>query len=197
MNHHASPEFWRSDRSLPVSVQRLLIGQSEDVSRRVSLLSRFQPIVYVKLHPDTLSVREVRSGREVMEPPVAAISREPGKRLLGIGEGARAAASLEPADLINPFKHPRTLVSDFTVAELVMRGFIKKLFEGQLFTPSPIVVLHPRVDPEGGFTQIEIRALQELAIGAGAARAIIWQGRDLADEELLALKFDAGGEVLN
>ena len=48
------------------------------------------------------------------------------------------------------------------------------------------IVLHPRVAPEGGFTQIELRALHELGMGAGAYRVIVWQGRDLADEELLA-----------
>jgi rod shape-determining protein MreB len=50
-------------------------------------------------------------------------------------------------------------------------------------------VLHPRVTPEGGFTQIEIAALRELGAGAGAYRVIVWQGRDLADEELVAGDF--------
>ena len=58
-------------------------------------------------------------------------------------------------------------------------------------------MLHPRVDPEGGFTQIEIRALRELAIGAGASKAFVWHGRDLTDEELLSLDFGSGGQVLN
>jgi len=89
------------------------------------------------------------------------------------------------------------LLSDFTVAEVVIKGFLKKVFEGRLFAPAPIVVLHPRVDPEGGFTQIEIRALRELAIGAGASRVIIWHGRELTDDELLNLRFESGGQVLN
>jgi rod shape-determining protein MreB len=133
----------------------------------------------------------------VTEPPFAAISREPKKRLLGVGEAARVAAATQPADLVNPFKHPRSLLSDFTVAEVIIKGFVKKLFDGRLFVGSPIVVLHPRVNPEGGFTQIEIRALRELAIGAGASKAFVWHGRDLTDDELLSLKFGSGGEVLN
>jgi hypothetical protein len=51
----------------------------------LNLLRRFQPIVYVQLHPDMLSVREVRSGRSLREPPVAAISRPPKRRLPGVG----------------------------------------------------------------------------------------------------------------
>jgi rod shape-determining protein MreB len=79
----------------------------------------------------------------------------------------------------------------------VLKGFLRKLFSGQLFAQSPVLVLHPRVDPEGGFTQIEIRALQELALAAGAAKVIVWKGRELLDQELLELRFPSGGEVLN
>jgi rod shape-determining protein MreB len=60
-----------------------------------------------------------------------------------------------------------------------------------------VVVLHPRIDPEGGFTQIELRALHELALGSGASKVIIWKGRELQDQELRDLSFPAGGEVLN
>lgn len=135
--------------------------------------------------------------RGVTEPPLAAISREAKKRLVAVGEAARVAAATQPVDLVNPFKHPRSLVSDFSVAELILKGFLKKLFEGRLFAASPVVALHPRVDPEGGFTQIEIRALRELAIGAGASRAFVWHGRELTKDELLSLKFGAGGQVLS
>jgi rod shape-determining protein MreB len=152
--------------------------------------------VYVTLQPDRLSVRDVSSGRNVTEPPLAAISREPKKRLLGVGEAARLAAATQSADLMNPFKHPRTLLSDFTLAQVVLKEFMKKLFEGRLFAASPIMVLHPRVDPEGGFTQIEIRALRELAIGVGASKVFVWHGRELTNDELLNLKFGSGGEVL-
>jgi rod shape-determining protein MreB len=163
----------------------------------MNLLRYFQPIVYVKLHPDTLTVRDVRSGRTVSEPPVVAISRDEKRRVLGVGEAARIASGTQPADLVNPFKHPRSLLSDFTVAEVVIKGFVKKLFGNRLFVPSPIVVIHPRIDPEGGFTQIEIRALRELAFGAGASRGIVWHGRDLTDDELLNLRFESGGQVLS
>jgi len=162
----------------------------------MELLSYFQPIVYVKLHPDTITLREVKSGHTLTEPPVVAISREARKRVLGVGETARAASAIQPADLVNPFKHPRSLLSDFTVAEVLVKGLVKKLFKGRLFVPSPILVLHPRVDPEGGFTQIEIRAFRELAIGAGASRAVVWHGRDLTDDELRNLRFQSGGQVL-
>jgi rod shape-determining protein MreB and related proteins len=161
------------------------------------LFSLFRSIVYARLHPDTLSVRDVSGGREVKGPPVVAISREKNRKAVAIGAAAMTASAGTPVDLMNPFKHPRTLVADFTAAQVVMKGFFKELFAGRLFAIAPIVVLHPKVDPEGGFTEIEIRALQELAIGAGATRVIVWHGRDLADSELKELRFASGGRVLN
>jgi rod shape-determining protein MreB and related proteins len=148
----------------------------------VSLLGFLKPIVYARLEPELLSLREVRSGTMVSEPPVAAIREE---RVLAVGN----AAHLQGGNVVNPFKHPRTLVADFTVAQAVLKGFMRKLFAGRWFAPSPLLVLHPRAIPEGGFTQIEIAALRELGVGAGAYKVVVWQGRDLADEELLAGDF--------
>lgn len=148
----------------------------------MSLLDGFKPIVYARLEPELLSLREVRSGTMVSEPPVAAILD---KRVLAVGN----AAHQQGGSVVNPFKHPRTLVADFTVAQAVLKGFMKKLFAGRWFAPAPLLVLHPRVAPEGGFTQIEIAALRELGVGAGAYKVVVWQGRDLADEELLAGDF--------
>lgn len=161
------------------------------------MLRYFKPIVYVRLSPKSLSISDVGAKFELTEPPVAAISREEKRKVLAVGQAANQAKLIQPADIINPFTHPRSLLSDFTVAEQVLKGFMKNLFAKRLLPPAPIVVIHPKVDPEGGFTQIEIRALHELAIGAGASRVIVWEGRDLRDDELLTLKFVQGGRVLN
>jgi rod shape-determining protein MreB len=184
-------------------VEGVLKSKSKGGSRKAKvkseteMLKYFQPIVYARLHPDSLSVRDVSAGREVTGPPVAAISREKERKLVAVGSAALTASATTPVDVMNPFKHPRALVSDFTVAEQVLKGFVKQLLKERLIAISPIVVLHPKVDPEGDFTQIEIRALQELAVGSGAAKVIVWHGRDLADSELLELEFASGGRILN
>jgi rod shape-determining protein MreB len=161
------------------------------------MLQYFKPILYVRLDPAQLRIRDVGSGRELAGPPVAAISREPKRRLVAVGKAADAARTSQPVDVVNPFAHPRSLLSDFTVAEQVLKGFVKSIFSNRIFAPSPVIVIHPKVNPEGGFTQIEIRALHELAIGAGARQAIVWEGRDLRDDELRKLTFSEGGRVLN
>jgi rod shape-determining protein MreB len=163
----------------------------------MNLLPWLRSTVYVQLHPERLTVRHVQSGRSVSGPPIAAISAAAKRAVVAVGEAALTASAAGPVQIVNPFKHPRTILADFTVGELVLKGFLRKLFEGRLFARSPVLVLHPRIDPEGGFTQIEIRALRELAIGAGAERVLVWKGRELLDQELLELRFPSGGEVLN
>lgn len=163
----------------------------------MSLLQLLRPVVYVRLAPEVLSVRDVGSARTVEEPPLAAVSREPKRRVLGVGEAARTAAAAQAADLVNPFQHPRTLLADFTVGEAVLRGFLRKLYAGRLFAVAPIMVLHPKVDPAGGFTQIELRALRELGMGAGAREVHVRTGRDLTDAELRDGRFGADGKLLD
>ena len=142
-------------------------------------------------------VRDVVAKREIAEPPVAAVSRDKKRKLVAVGHDANSATSQQPVDVVNPFTHPRSLLSDFAVAEQVLKRFLTKLFAGRLFVPSPVVVMHPKLSPEGGLTQVEIRVLRELAIGAGARRVIVWEGRDLRDEEVAELKFEGGGRVLD
>jgi rod shape-determining protein MreB len=154
--------------------------------------------VYVKLHPDQLALRHVESGRTLLEPPLVAVSKDGKQKVLGVGSAATTAAASQPALVVNPFKHPRTLISDFAVAEALLKGMMRKLFAGSLFAPAPLVILHPRIEPEGGFTQIEVRALHELAIGAGASKVIVWTGRELTDEEARSRAFPSSeGEVLS
>ena len=162
----------------------------------MNLLRFFRPIVYIKLHPDMITVREAGTAREFNEPPVAAITRDPPRQVTGTGDAAKSAAASTPVDLVNPFKHPRALLSDFTLADQIVKGQMRKLLGKRSSFVKPIVVLHPQVDPEGGFTHIEIRALQELPRGAGASSVFVWHGRDLSDEQLLKLQFDRGGELL-
>jgi rod shape-determining protein MreB len=160
------------------------------------MLGFLQSTVYVQLHPERLSLRHVQSGRSVSGPPLAAITSGPKPELVAVGDAALTPAPGQQVRVTNPFKHPRTLLADFTLGEQVLKAFMKKLFEGNLFARSPMVVLHPRIDPEGGFTQIEIRALHELALGSGASKVIVWQGRELQDQELRELNFSSGGTVL-
>jgi hypothetical protein len=46
------------------------------------------------------------------------------------------------------------------------------------------MLILPMEKTEGGLSQVEERVLQELALGAGARRALVWVGQELSDQEL-------------
>ena len=81
-----------------------------------------------------------------------------------------------------PFSHERTLLANFTNADRLMKQGLAQL---KSFLP-PVVVVHPLERLEGGLTQIEERAYQELAVGAGAGKAVVWTGHELSDDEVAA-----------
>jgi hypothetical protein len=69
--------------------------------------------------------------------------------------------------------HPRTLMGDFTAVEAAMREALEKIGLRKWYSRAPITLTHllPKVD--GGYTNVELRAFREAAIGAGAARSYL------------------------
>jgi rod shape-determining protein MreB len=162
----------------------------------MNLFPFFSPLLYVQISPERLSVRDVRAGVEVSGPPQIAIAHGPQARIVGVGFDA-ALATGEAVAVVNPFAHPRSLVSDFTVGEQLLKAFVRRVRPQSWLKLAPRIVMHPLGAPEGGFTQVEIRALHEMALGAGASQVVVREGRPLADHELLAADFAAGGRVLS
>lgn len=163
----------------------------------MGLLSAFSSTLYVQLAPDRLSVRDPKSGASFSEPPEVAIAHEPKANILGIGAAARLRAGEASVEIVNPFGHPRSLVSDFTVGEQLLKAAFRSVRRSSFLSVAPRVIMHPQGDPVGGFTQVEIRAFHEMALGAGAREVKVWQGRSLTDQEVLAGTFPAGGKVLS
>ncbi len=95
-------------------------------------------------------------------------------RCLESGESLELAA---PA----PFTHERLLVGSFTRAQTL---FIEGTRRARRAFLPPTVVVHPLEKVEGGLSEVEERVLQELALGAGARRAVVWVGKELGDGEI-------------
>lgn len=159
--------------------------------------SLFGSLLYVQLSLDRLIVRDPKSGKAFSEPPEVAIAHAPEVKIVGVGSEARIHASERSVEIVNPFGHPRSLVSDFTVGEHLLKAVIARVNGRSVLSVSPRVVMHPLGDPAGGFTQVEIRAFHEMALGAGASEVKVWQGRVLNDQELLSGTFPTEGQVLS
>lgn len=162
-----------------------------------SIRDWFTRRLYVQLSPAQLSVRDPRAGITIAEVPEIALQSVPGQKLniVGVGAEARAHAAQPHVNVFNPLAHPRSLVSDFTLAEQLLKAFIRRLAGRTWFMPAPEVIMHPLGEHEGGLTQVEIRALGEMALGTGAARARIWQGPTLTDDQLQSGQFPATGKL--
>lgn len=160
------------------------------------MLSYFQNTLYVQIAPERLTVRNPKTGESFSEPAEVAISFGSKAKIVGIGADARAAQVDPSVKVIHPFAHPRSLVSDFTVAEQLLKAVIRQMQGRSLLSFAPKIVMHPLGEPAGGFTQVEIRAFHELALGAGASTVKIWHGRELTDQELQSKDFPAQGQLL-
>lgn len=83
------------------------------------------------------------------------------------------------------FSHPRMLVGDFTVAQACLKSLLSEA-RGSGFVMTTPVVIHPLEKVEGGLTQVEERLFQELAVGAGASKVVVWVGGPLSDIEVMS-----------
>jgi rod shape-determining protein MreB and related proteins len=101
------------------------------------------------------------------EPSVVAIREEPGrggKKIEAVGMEAKSMLGRTPGHItaIRPMKDG--VIADFTVTEKMLQYFIEKVHGNRMVRPSPRVL----VCVPYGSTQVERRAIQESAEGAGA-----------------------------
>jgi rod shape-determining protein MreB len=159
------------------------------------LASLLRGTIYVQISPTRLAVRNPKTGESVAQPPEIAFAHESGRPgIAGVGHAARTPHPY-PVEIVNPFAHPRTPISDFVAADALLRTVLRGFVKNRMFAASPRVVIHPLRDYEGGLTQVEIRALRELALGVGAAEAWVWVGPELTDAELLAEELPGTGRA--
>ena len=83
----------------------------------------------------------------------------------------------------SPFTTERLLIGNFTVAQTLLTKGIK-IVMGKKFFP-PIILMHPIDKTDGGLSQVEERVLKDLAIIVGAQKAVLWDGHELTDNDVL------------
>ena len=82
-----------------------------------------------------------------------------------------------------PFTSARLLVGEFQIAESLLKRAFKEM-KGGIFAVSPQVLVQPLEMVEGGLSEVETRCLRELALGAGASKAVVWVGPELSDADV-------------
>lgn len=154
-------------------------------------------LLYVRIKHDWLSVRDVKTGHCYEDVPVAALAPGDGTDILAVGF---AASNQEQGNsgvkLINGFDDPHTLISHAGVAEQTLRYFMDSVVQKGLLQPPLKVILHPTGFARGRFPGNAARALQQLALRAGAAEAYVWVGIEPMKSEIIDGDFPARGEWL-
>ena len=136
---------------------------------------------YVRVNRTRILVRDIRTGQSFE--CAAKIGVDDAGVVLSVGDPVDAKA----ARTIRPFDHPRVIVEDYASAEKLLSHAVRRVANTRLFVTSPVMVVHPDLELEGGLTQIESRVLRELAESCGARKVFVHYGRQLADPEINAL----------
>ncbi|GAA6167489.1 rod shape-determining protein [Sessilibacter corallicola] len=136
--------------------------------------------LYVQVWEDRLKVSSV--DKTFDEEPLMALKPDKKGELIvvAIGNSVKALVKSEYETIVNPFKHPRLLVHDFTVAEKIIMHVFRLIHESKIFLPSPRVIFQPMEKLEGGVTTVEERVYKELCFGAGAREVFIHTGNPLS-----------------
>lgn len=119
-------------------------------------------LIYVKGHGVVLN-----------EPSVVVVKNEGGYRskrtVVAVGSEAKAMIGRVPSGLeaIRPLKDG--VIADFSVTEMMIKYFIKKIYLNSFLRPSPRIVICVPC----GSTQVERRAIRESALGAGASHVFL------------------------
>jgi hypothetical protein len=161
----------------------------------VGFFDRFRTILYIQISPSWVTIRYLRRGKPTIEfadAPLVAISIHPkrGRQLVTVGSAVKTLRpELDPGEELmigNGFEHPRSVIGDVDLAEIALRGWVRKILKscGVLWV-SPDCLLQVLGDWEGGLTSPERQALKGLAICAGARCAfMIDQPHPLTDEQI-------------
>jgi rod shape-determining protein MreB and related proteins len=154
----------------------------EDIEMLKYIIGKFSSTLYIEIWEDRIKVTDMKTGTTFDEKPLVAIktNNKGFKSISAIGNNTIYAESEINIKVVNPFSHPRTLLSDFEIGERLLRYIFQKLSRNTIFKAAPAVVIHPMEKTEGGLTMIEKRAFKELAFSAGAREAVIYQGHQLS-----------------
>lgn len=145
------------------------------------IFNNLSPVVYVQIWENRIKATEITSGNIYDEKPFIAIKKnDKGEEIVTcVGNNAELLKNELDTKIINPFSHPRALISNFVAAEKVLQHIIHTLSKHKFLAASPLTVIHPMEKLEGGLTQIELRAFKELALGAGSRESVVYQGSEL------------------
>ena len=131
----------------------------------------------LQLWRDRFELRDLHSGEVISEPPLVVLGDQAGKVVfVAAGHEALSMALEEGMRRVSVTDHPRVLIGDFALAEKYLQWLLRKAAGNRLFPAAPRLVMQQRDCLEGGLTEVELRVLRELALGASAREVLVVEG---------------------
>jgi hypothetical protein len=146
---------------------------------------------YLRFDGERAVFSEPSRGWEITLRPRLAITEERGRLMCVAVDDFDESSLPESARVEHPFAHPRVLVGNYDVAVAFVRYCLSQARHP--FTRTmvrPHLILHPTAVPPDGVSDIEERALLDLAADAGAQRAAVHVGAVLTATEVAAYSCD-------
>lgn len=143
-------------------------------------IDKYSSTFYVQIWERKIKVTDIASKKVFEDKPLIAISNNNGSKQVEAFGNSATLIKGKNIEVINPFSHERSLLSNFEIGEKLLQIIFKKLSPNRIFVIRPNAVMHPMEKLEGGLTEIEVNALKDLAQGAGARNVTVYQGSELS-----------------
>lgn len=149
---------------------------------------------YVRISADRLRVDTAKIWPGFDDLAVVAVrsDRKGSKIIAAIGREAEKLTGQSDIEIVRPFAHPRTPIHNFLIASKLLQKAVRELWKKRSWSDMAIiarVIVHPLHQVQEGLTDVEERALAELATNAGARTVAIHTGRELLQGEIDTFDF--------
>lgn len=131
------------------------------------LFGSFSKNIGIDLGTSTTLVHIKGKGVVLYEPSVVAF-KDGGNRILAVGEEAKKMLGRTPRGIITVRPLKEGVIADFEVTAEMLKYFIKKVHNPNHFTRPSVVICVP-----SGVTEVEKRAVSEVAYKCGAGRVFL------------------------
>ncbi|HRY63171.1 MAG TPA: rod shape-determining protein, partial [Patescibacteria group bacterium] len=134
------------------------------------IFKNIRPDIGIDLGTSNTLVYIKGKGIVVNEPSVVAINTRT-DQVLAIGEDAKRMVGKTPGHIITSKPLVEGVISDFEVAEQMLKYFINKFLAGKLgvFSTKPRIIIGIPLD----VTEVERKAVEDAALGAGAREVFL------------------------
>ena len=122
---------------------------------------------YLELPPDEITIHNLKTGRQVHDLTLIAVSRSKSE-LLAVGREALRYQNDPETAVFSPLH--RGLIAHFPAAQALVKALMKQIGLDPVLIPKPVMCVHMQEHS----TQVEQQALGELAIISGARKVFFY-----------------------